>query len=415
MFGDGKECLRSYIKSKRASEGLEEIPEDLFAKKPRHEMTEHEMKSMLERRKRNKEAAERSRKKKKVEFEKLQSENDQLNQEKCELVAMVQKLREDVYGAVKENELLRKTNEQLKRWIGKRSFEFGLTKYIPSDDQSKVFPAEAVSTILTSGNPFLNASDNVTGTISRDKVTMDQVPPKPSSPPREQRADRPQPSARPKLQTPWLVDSVVKETPTPDKVISSSQRSVQLSGIQPVVMSTPRTVQLGENQPMVVTSSPPRTVQLVENPPMVVTSSPQCTVQLGESQPMVVSSGPPVVYVPKDAIIVRQDSPVGGVVKTGTMEPRVVVSPKLAVEPPEMLKADMPRVSGSSSAVLHGSAKNDPPASSNHGKETWASETHGDDAIAGMDPATATAIESLLKLGYKIKLPNPEAAPEGHQ
>ena len=36
----GKELLREHIKSKRASEGLDEVPDDLFAKKPRYDVSD---------------------------------------------------------------------------------------------------------------------------------------------------------------------------------------------------------------------------------------------------------------------------------------------------------------------------------------------------------------------------------------
>ena len=36
----GKEVLRERIKRKRASEGLEEIPDDLFAKKPKCDVSQ---------------------------------------------------------------------------------------------------------------------------------------------------------------------------------------------------------------------------------------------------------------------------------------------------------------------------------------------------------------------------------------
>ena len=36
----GKELLRERIKNKRASEGLEEIPDDLFAKKPKYDVSQ---------------------------------------------------------------------------------------------------------------------------------------------------------------------------------------------------------------------------------------------------------------------------------------------------------------------------------------------------------------------------------------
>ena len=36
-----KDMLRERIKNKRANEGLEEIPEDLFAKKPKYDVSQH--------------------------------------------------------------------------------------------------------------------------------------------------------------------------------------------------------------------------------------------------------------------------------------------------------------------------------------------------------------------------------------
>ncbi|XP_076451595.1 uncharacterized protein LOC143287471 [Babylonia areolata] len=320
---------------------------------------------------------------------------------------MVQKLQENIYGAVKANELLRKNNECLKRWIGKRSLELGLTKHIPSDGQKKVSPAEAAAddmphSLLTRGSPPPppHNADSGIGTTRGGEVTTDQRRPKAGSPPpREQTADRPQLLPQSALQSPWVVDSVVREeTKTPERVKDTL---------------TPERVKETPNPERVKDKPTPERVNEARAPtPDQFILSPQRTAaQLAGTQPVVMASGPPVVYVPKDAIIVVQgDSRTGGTVRAGTLDPRLLVSPQPAAGPPEVLKADMPGTlsgsSSSSSALLHGDVKNHRAASPGRGEETTAANPHRNEGVASMDPATVTAIQSLLKLGYSIKVPD---------
>lgn len=134
---DGKDKLRQRLKEKRVNEGLGDIPDDLFEKKPRHEMTQEEKTKTAERRKKNKEAAEKSRKRKKEEFERLQLENDQLTQDKCDLTALIQSLKDKLQEQRQTNERLQLTNESLKRWIAKRANELGLGKHFYKDLKNK--------------------------------------------------------------------------------------------------------------------------------------------------------------------------------------------------------------------------------------------------------------------------------------
>ncbi|XP_076448791.1 uncharacterized protein LOC143285416 [Babylonia areolata] len=121
---------------KRISE--DEIRSDLFTKRARYEMTDSQVDParLNERRQKNKEAAEKSRKKKKELFAKLLTENDQLQQDKCQLVAMIEKLKADLNKLTKENGGLRYNIDHLKRWIGKHAKDLGLGKHLQKRQQA---------------------------------------------------------------------------------------------------------------------------------------------------------------------------------------------------------------------------------------------------------------------------------------
>lgn len=158
--GPPKDLLRERIKNKRAHEGLEDIPpEELFQKKPKYDLSDEEKGKLSERRKRNKEAAEKSRKKKKDEFEKLQSENDQLAQDKCEMAAMIEQLKKELQKVLKENSEVRGNLDGLKRWIGKRVHMLGLVDKHPGTSKSETGAAEASGkSVLTRGDPSLRSA-----------------------------------------------------------------------------------------------------------------------------------------------------------------------------------------------------------------------------------------------------------------
>ena len=165
---ESREMLREQIRSKRASEGLSEIPDDLIAKKPRHDLSAEEQDRLQERRKRNKQAVEKSRKKKKEEFEKLQNENDQLNQDKCELVAMVDKLKQDLQGLLEENRGLRTNSNHLKHWTGKHAAEFGLNKHLEKKEARNVHGLDpANDSPLLHGDPALPSTDHLDDNVEK--------------------------------------------------------------------------------------------------------------------------------------------------------------------------------------------------------------------------------------------------------
>nr|KAG5713575.1 hypothetical protein BaRGS_024623 [Batillaria attramentaria] len=207
MAGDGvNDKLRDKIKAKRAHDGLDEIPDDLFAKKPRSELTEEERQRLFERRQRNKEAAEKSRKKKKEEFEKLQQENDQLLQDKCELAAMITKQKQDIDTITLDNVKLRSKLDTLLRWIASRSKEFGLEKHRTKErEQEKVLNEHDSSDPIMRGDPTLQLSFSQKAPVPLIAATPAKQPPA-----REEASKMMGISPRP-LQTPWLVEQTTQE------------------------------------------------------------------------------------------------------------------------------------------------------------------------------------------------------------
>ncbi|KAL8600076.1 hypothetical protein ACOMHN_051623 [Nucella lapillus] len=363
MYGEGKgrQHLRDYIINKRASEGLEDIPDDLFANRPRHEMSEDERRNMMERRKRNKEAAERSRKKKKVEFEKLQGENDQLNQDKCELVAMVQKLKGDCDNLTSENDLMRTSLEHLKRWIGKRSWELGLTRYAP--EKGGVSDKEIISLTDAHAHQLANESEGGGG-VTEHRVAESGHPPSSSSPKRRRLSGGGgQPSPRPQLQSPWSVE------PVRGKGTHAASGANTSSGPPPV---------------------------------------PQAGAHLAEKQPVILAKK--VIYLPKDTVVVLGGGAEKGAIVAREPECRPLrkPSPQIGVEPPEARSLETSRMIGGMAGL---DLPHTPPPTT--AATAPAATVARDEQVkggvldtSGMDPAKATAIESLLKLGCKIQLPD---------
>ncbi|KAL8588972.1 hypothetical protein ACOMHN_065754 [Nucella lapillus] len=130
MGEQNKELQKQQENQKRLCDGHVDIPADLYAKRPRYETSGDETDRQCERRQKNKEAAEKSRRKKKEEFAKMQTENDQLQQDKCQLVAEIEKLKDVLTKASKENGTLHSNIDHLKRWIGKHAKDLGLGRHV---------------------------------------------------------------------------------------------------------------------------------------------------------------------------------------------------------------------------------------------------------------------------------------------
>lgn len=214
MAGDDvQDKLRCKLIAKRVLEG-QEIPEDLFAKKPRYSMSDEEVKRSEERRRRNKEAAEKSRRKKKEEFEKLQQENDQLNQDKCELAAMIAKQKTDIDALNVKNFKLKQQVEQLCRYMATRAKEFGLDKHMGKQQQSVIIDHDSSHPILRDDrDPTLHHRAVKPRRVSEDGLARRSPDSFAGSPPPSQEHRMLMRVTTKQLQTPWLVEQAATTKP----------------------------------------------------------------------------------------------------------------------------------------------------------------------------------------------------------
>lgn len=458
--GPPKDLLRERIKNKRANEGLEDIPpEQLFPKRPRYNLSPEEKDRLSERRKRNKEAAEKSRKKKKEEFEKLQSENDQLAQDKCEMAAMIETLKKDVQKLVKENTELRTSSEGLKRWVAKRAHQLGLVEKAP-ESSTKAAEKEASEPAgkaapLTRGDPSLHSAAEANPDTAAEAEMSPPTPPvsppslslqlpkaeNPSPPPAHQQSPR---LILPlnTLQMPHEQEFKVVGLYTPKKMKKQGHQSpwiVQQPAAVAEAMDSAEPEDLSvsvpqENDVMITNVTEPTPLRPIAPKPIVIKPgvSLMSHAQRAEEQQ--------VIYLPKDMIFVvdnnlpamsfglpAQSQPVYSTAdtsKTFEGQPVEILPAAYAASLPMPLPLSMPiAVSGSGGVgrVYRGDAVYTSPSPRPPKGEYRAVEVSREVAMAPVaaapapapsrlaDPEVVTAIESLLKLGYKV-----EMAPQEH-
>lgn len=287
MGEQGKEALKQQVGEKRAREELADIPDDFCTKRPRHEMTSDvDARRQDERRQKNKEAAEKSRRKKKEEFSKLQTENDQLQQDKCQLVASIGKLKDQLNKASKENGSLRTNIDHLKRWIGKHAKDLGLGKHLQKRQVEEVGLPKAMkirSEDVLRADPSLHSASLPT---DPDLVPLRSA------------------STSPPLSSTSMLSSVV----SPDAVSPISKLSApSLAPLYPQIASSPPLSTHDCFQPVGI-----RTVLTF---PQVSLSLPQVVEQplnthhyshAGRQEEVIYPGGQPLVYLSKDTVFVVQ-------------------------------------------------------------------------------------------------------------
>ena len=284
-------------------------------------------------------------------------ENDQLNQDKCELVAMVEKLKQDLQGLLEENRGLRTNSDHLKRWIGKHAAEFGLNKYLGKKDARNVHGLDPTSdSPLLHGDPALPSADH------QDDSVEKLVAKTPPSSPRNSRS----PTLAAGLNVsvhhhvPWQVPSSEKRL-TLDSEVAEAVSSV----FTPKPTPPQQVVQLPESQLMPTTGNQPIVVILQDGNGQQIMGAPEMQQETGP--------GP----------LVRQ----------------------IIVEPQQMPYS----ISGRTQEDLRDMNENHTNASN-----VQVTCTDGNATPPVMDPSKATAVESLLKLfGYKSQ--GAELAPKETQ
>ena len=299
---------------------------------------------------------------------------------------MVEKLKDDNHELTKENHVLRAQNDQLKRWIGKRAKELGLDKHVQREDGHK----KMAELQHSSGSPLIRGDPSLPSVTANEELMADSKstggaespkslsPPPPSSPDGFQPVGIRTTLPRPQLQTPWLVEQPADEKGQCPKV-DGAVEEVALPGTAEQHMVTG------------LLTAPQR--------------------QVAEEQQ--------IVYLPKDTILIVQGQEGQQPIMTAApaLQEVIVGTPQMQeviVGTPQMQVVEVSGNIGSSMVALRGDAKEAKmPAAeiaksiANTGKENVSPDT-----TPSCEPSEATAVESLLKLGYKIEKPQlaPEAA-----
>ena len=282
--------------------------------------------------------------------------------------------------------MLRAQNDQLKRWIGKRAKELGLDKRVQREAGHKKMAAlqHSSGSPLIRGDPSLHSDTANEELMADSKSTGGAESPKSLSSPPPTSPDGFQPVGirttlpRPQLQTPWLVEQPADEKGQCPKV-DGAVEEVALPGTAEQHMVTG------------LLTAPQR--------------------QVAEEQQ--------IFYLPKDTILIVQGQEGQQPIMTAApaLQEVIVGTPQMQeviVGTPQMQVVEVSGNIGSSMVALRGDAKEAkmPAAEIAKSVANTGKENVSPDTTPSCEPSEATAVESLLKLGYKIEKPQlaPEAA-----
>ena len=297
---------------------------------------------------------------------------------------MVEKLKDDNHELTKENHVLRAQNDQLKRWIGKRAKELGLDKHVQREDGHKKMAElqHSSGSPLIRGDPSLHSVTANEELMADSKSTGGAESPKSLSSPPPTSPDGFQPVGirttlpRPQLQTPWLVEQPADEKGQCPKV-DGAVEEVALPGTAEQHMVTG------------LLTAPQR--------------------QVAEEQQ--------IVYLPKDTILIVQGQEGQQPIMTAApaLQEVIVGTPQMQeviVGTPQMQVVEVSGNIGSSMVALRGDAKEAkmPAAEIAKSVANTGKENVSPDTTPSCESSEAIAVESLLKLGYKIE--NPQLALE---
>ena len=297
---------------------------------------------------------------------------------------MVEKLKKDNHELTKENHVLRAQNDQLKRWIGKRAKELGLDKRVQREAGHKKMAAlqHSSGSPLIRGDPSLHSDTANEELMADSKSTGGAESPKSLSSPPPTSPDGFQPVGirttlpRPQLQTPWLVEQPADEKGQCPKV-DGAVEEVALPGTAEQHMVTG------------LLTAPQR--------------------QVAEEQQ--------IFYLPKDTILIVQGQEGQQPIMTAApaLQEVIVGTPQMQeviVGTPQMQVVEVSGNIGSSMVALRGDAKEAkmPAAEIAKSVANTGKENVSPDTTPSCESSEAIAVESLLKLGYKIE--NPQLALE---
>ena len=291
---------------------------------------------------------------------------------------MITKLKDDIRGLEKKNQGMHLQLEKLKLWIAKRTDEFGLGKHIQKEARrkEKMAGSDSSDSPLLRGDPSLHT---VAGSEERrmDSRSPASSPKSSSSPPAS--PDFFQPVgirtivSLPQLQTPWLVEQSSRE---------EKDQSLNTDVEEEVVLCS---------------STAPQ-------PPD------QFVVGMPEGQSLQVVEDQPLIYIAKDANAIY-------IVQSQDGQQQVVTGipglQEVTVGTTEVQAAEISGSIGSSVAAVRGDANDNVPAAEIAKSSASGKENVSQDTTSSYEPSEATAVESLLKLGYKLEKPQP--APETAQ
>ena len=329
---------------------------------------------------------------------------------------MVEKLKDDNHELTKENHVLRAQNDQLKRWIGKRAKELGLDKHVQREDGHK----KMAELQHSSGSPLIRGDPSLPSVTANEELMADSKstggaespkslsPPPPSSPDGFQPVGIRTTLPRPQLQTPWLVEQPADEKGQCPEV-DGAVEEVALPGTAEQHMVTGLLTapqrQVAEEQQIVYL--PKDTILIVQGQ---------------EGQQPIMTAAPAlqevIVGTPQtQAVIVETPQTQEVIVGTPQMQEVIVGTPQtqeVIVGTPQMQVVEVSGNISSSMVALRGDAKEAkmPAAEIAKSVANTGKENVSPDTTPSCEPSEATAVESLLKLGYKIEKPQlaPEAA-----
>ena len=282
--------------------------------------------------------------------------------------------------------MLRAQNDQLKRWIGKRAKELGLDKRVQREAGHKKMAAlqHSSGSPLIRGDPSLHSDTANEELMADSKSTGGAESPKSLSSPPPTSPDGFQPVGirttlpRPQLQTPWLVEHPADEKGQCPKV-DGAVEEVALPGTAEQHMVTG------------LLTAPQR--------------------QVAEEQQ--------IFYLPKDTILIVQGQEGQQPIMTAApaLQEVIVGTPQMQeviVGTPQMQVVEVSGNISSSMVALRGDAKEAkmPAAEIAKSVANTGKENVSPDTTPSCESSEAIAVESLLKLGYKIEKPQlaPEAA-----
>ena len=363
-------------------------------------------------------------------------ENDQLQQDKCELVGIIETLKSDLKKVAKENSGLRFNNDQLKRWIGKRAHELGLGNYIhkrptrgkrdnghsersvlradpslhsvsepPALDVSEVQQPRSRSPLTSPGSPTQNPPSTRSPARAPTSPSPKELalasanlksPPAPSSPRSLLRTPSAPQSPTPAEESVSMA-SLPKEADAPATTFDFQPVGIRTAYIRPQ-LHTPWLVE----QPSIEKASKEGEAHMS----MTVEAQQLPVVGLPEGQTMLSAEGQQVLYIPQNTYLVVQGDGGQQVLTTSSELPPVLVAPQQEViaAAPEVGKEPVEVDSGVQ--LSHGDVGDKHEAAAEQDMDT--SPTQVDVTTQGAaiaQPSMATAISSLLKLGCRIEMP----------